>query len=638
MGNAQTSVTNVTVNGDGNVIRPSAEFQATAAPSFDLNPGVLNPNGNLYIEQPDMDATVTAQSLVLLHDKTGSPYAYVADNTRETLDKIVNYIANFQPLLEASGLTCPPRMISFYCERMSGYVGTSAITAINNPVEDGEFITQAKMAQFRKQLGLFYDKVKDWHVDLKMAQAMLPLNVPTGTYQLEFTSYRDFMTEYLPESNICKLYPDEALEVAANLIPAIRTGLTKEISDVNSTGLIAGAIMAPQEGGGSLTDGSNTGTSLLQDVASMNANVITASSTIPVSSLNVIPEPKSFSYDSLAPDEVYWIQQVPSVQVRFSVDVETVTYYMGFEPAQVNTVIDLRECSSASFVFDLTGTQFAADYPTSKLGLLMIRLTDSITAVTPSTEIKANVLEISDATIQQRSRKAVSGLSQLATTVLTYTYEREVLPNDDAYYYLVPCTMQPTAYTALNYPCSVGGTLTVTPIDNTEVTVNGIMVDSIIPSELIGSQTEEEQMTCLPNEAAELLKHKVQICAGTIAKMDPSGVSEDTPAVAAVAGILALQNETRAVRLDIKSLFSKARRAINMLVGRPSTVLGLAKPVISDPNVWMQIATGVAEAVASGNVNSAMRDSARRLAALRSVSGAKGKLLSLVAQRFPPNP
>nr|QEG08248.1 MAG: outer shell protein [Chinook aquareovirus] len=638
MGNVQSSVTNISVKGNGNRLSPNASFQASAAPTFSLNPGVLNPSGVLYTASGVSLGPVTAESLALFYDRNGEPLSYLSDATIDTLKKIVTYLDMFRPLFEDIGATCPPPKLEDFTTITSGFVGSSPYTAIDNPVTNGYFVSMTRMRLLTMKYNTLLSQVAAWNKDLKFAGALAPINLPIGSTEVSFDAWARYLADVLPSDNICVTNPDASLACGAKMYPALRVGDSAESSHFEAVGVIAGSVATPSEQSGSLADGAAHSGKLLGDVAAFTPDIVTASSPVPIAAFNVRPAPCTYHYNTLNPLYSDWVVDVPATTLDVTITHAGVTYHLNIGDDKGNLVIDLNACTSSNFSFDLGNVSLHTSYPESTVSLLLLKTTVPLQSVSTAGQISVLVLEVTTEKTSKLTRLAPDGTKRLKNLNLSWIFESEVL-SAGAYVYLAPCMLQ-SSTTTMTYPTTVGGSLTITPIDNTVALLGGVRVTDVSPADLCGSLTEEEVEGAFPTHAAHLLEQKVNLCASVLSELDPSGVAITNTTVAHVAGVLALSPAQRLYmdRSGVRDWFQRGLRALNFLIGNPKALITKAAPILSDPKVWTQLATGVTEAVKTGNVMHAFTDTAKRLAGLRSVTAVKEELLSKMTKRYPPVP
>ncbi|QBX90057.1 major virion structural protein [Atlantic halibut reovirus] len=648
MGNVQTSTNVYNINGDGNAFKPTSEMVASAAPAIDLKPGVLNPNGKLYVVNGSL--APSSDNLILYVTSQGD-YSYLGVNTTETLSKTALETNSWEPMFSVTRTGCGPLELSSYLTTHSGYVGASADDAFaKGLVTDGSFISSQELKNFKLTLSNRMRSVADWNVHLDQAMALLSSDVMAGSATCDWKSILSFLQAALPLDNLTLVYPNEFYTVAVGKYPALKPGVQPDEGPVSTgpLGEIASVMNAPSSSVG-LMGGTSAQLSLAMDtISSKKLDLISADSPLPVSTFTPSLAPRSYRPAYIKGADAHWISVMnPNAIVRSTTRIGSQTYTMQIGPGATK-VLDMNRMVDSTLLLDVSGMPINIvanpDYGSAIPAIVLIEtrvpynqvhVAADVIAITP---IASSALSVTNSTINVR------GAAFLEMLHLQALFERETIAGKP-YMYGFGCLLMSSVTTASNFqnPTLMDGKLTVTPIILRETTYKGEIVEEIIPSDIMGNQTTEEMEVALANDAIVLMETNLSEIAKVVGDVLPIASDVNDSATAAIVSRLAIA-ETQALRArsgdakalpDFSALWKRAKRAASLFVSNPKSVLQAGIPILASTGVIDALTSAVGTTVRTGNLGKGVQDALSILRARNSVTRLRQAFFSKIEQLWP---
>nr|QSL67682.1 outer shell protein [Avian orthoreovirus] len=676
MGNATSVVQNFNIAGDGNSFAPSAETTASAVPSLSLNPGLLNPGGKAWmLVDPTLPASVPGSlRLMRLSDISSLPQSRLANtsgflptngmyliSSDETLTVLTEHaMSQFQKLeaagemdrdfLDAKGISPDSVNIMNYVVFIDCYVGVSARQAASNYQTNVPVITKSRIVQFMTSAQNVMQALSSWERDLREVMTFLPTTTTAGKLSCDMRSVVAFIDEQLPDTNLCRYYPDAAASSIAKRNGAIRW---KDSSSGEVPSLACNDLVASTTGAlgntAPLIAKSSAGEESMRLINDADVDIICSRAPINSSVWARTVSPRTYNIRTLPVEQALWLRES---QTSAGFDV---TYKLPdgvqekhFRIRQSTTVINLEQVGSMMFTVNLAGKDYkrGADFdPDGKtLVLLVIQSKIPFELLTVATQI-TGVAQVAEVVVHAAD-SSTENRKIIGDTSLTYLFERETTTTSDTEintYLLCTWRFDDATTDATAWPDAWDAATTLTPLTSGTVTIKGTTVDNLVPADLVGSYSSESLAAALPNDAGLILADKASAIATAIKKEDDSVADESSPFSSPIHGVLAIQQltteGTRGVRTLKPPEFLKrlASRAMHMFLGDPQSILKQATPVLSDPNVWTGFLQGVRDGVRTKSLSTGLRSVFNHVSAAQSVQSWKQGFLSQVQTFFKPS-
>nr|UNF16724.1 mu B [Duck reovirus] len=675
MGNATSVVQNFNIQGDGNHFSPSAETTSSAVPSLSLNPGLLNPGGKAWtLINPTLNASdpsslrlMTSADLSTLSqsaigNSTGllpTSGMYTVAN-KETLSVVTNLaLSQFEKLqmaceldrdyLDARGVSPESVDIHNYIVYVDCFVGVSARQAASNFQQHVPVITKSRMTQFMTSAQNMLQVLGPWEHDVRELLTILPTSTTAGKITCDMKSVVNFVNDQLSDTNLCRLYP----ECAASSVAKRNGGIRWKQPDTDeapslATNDIAASTMGALANTTPLAEKSNSGEESMRLVNDVGVDIICSRAPVSSSVWSRTVEPKSYNIRTLRVEEALWLRECQTsngFDVQYTLPDQTTHKHFWLQ--QGSTVINLEQTGSMMFEVNISGKDYKKgtfDPDNQKLVLLVMQSKIPFESWTSAAQI-TGIAQVAEVTVHAAD-SSTPGRKIIGETSLSYLFERETVTtaNTEVNTYLF-CTWQ------LDDAQSNGdnawqdawdGITTLTPLTSGTVTVKGTSVDSVVPTDLVGSYTPEALAAALPNDAGRILANKVIKLADAIKKEDDSVIDESSPFSTPIQGVLAVQQldtvGTRGVRIIQPPSFLKrvASRALHMFLGDPQSILKQATPVLRDPDVWTGFIQGVRDGIRTKSLSAGVRSVYNNVTATQSVQTWKQGFLTKIQTLFRP--
>nr|QPO14968.1 mu B [Duck reovirus] len=675
MGNATSVVQNFNIQGDGNHFSPSAETTSSAVPSLSLNPGLLNPGGKAWtLIDPTLNAAdpsslrlMTSADLSTLSqsaigNSTGllpTSGMYTVAN-KETLSVVTNHaLSQFEKLqmaceldrdyLDARGVSPESVDIYNYIVYVDCFVGVSARQAASNFQQHVPVITKSRMTQFMTSAQNMLQVLGPWERDVRELLTILPTSTTAGKITCDMKSVVNFVNDQLSDTSLCRLYP----ECAASAVAKRNGGIRWKQPDTDeapslATNDVAASTMGALANTTPLAEKSNSGEESMRLVNDVGVDIICSRAPVSSSVWSRTVEPKSYNIRTLRVEEALWLRECQTsdgFDVQYTLPDQSTHKHFWLQKG--STVINLEQTGSMMFEVNISGKDYKKgtfDPDNQKLVLLVMQSKIPFESWTSAAQI-TGIAQVAEVTVHAAD-SSTPGRKIIGETSLSYLFERETVTtaNTEVNTYLF-CTWQ------LDDAQSNGdnawqdawdGITTLTPLTSGTVTVKGTSVDSVVPTDLVGSYTPEALAAALPNDAGRILANKAIKLADAIKKEDDSVIDESSPFSTPIQGVLAVQQldtvGTRGVRIIQPPSFLKrvASRALHMFLGDPQSILKQATPVLRDPDVWTGFIQGVRDGIRTKTLSAGVRSVYTNVTATQSVQTWKQGFLTKIQTLFKP--
>ncbi|AQU42729.1 VP5 [Fall chinook aquareovirus] len=648
MGNVQTSTSVYNINGDGNSFAPTSEMVASASPAIDLKPGVLNPNGKLYVLSGS--SAPSPDNLVLYVTQKGD-YSYIVTNTHDTLSKAALESNSWEPLFTVTRTGCGPLQLSDYTSHHSGYVGANADDAFaNGPVDEGEFISSTDLKNFKTTLANRMQSVAEWSQYLDQAMSLLTPDIMAGTAGCKWKSVLEFLTSILPLDNLVLTYPNEFYTVAVGKYPALKPGTTPSSPPPSAgpLGEIASVMNAASSSVGLMNGSSAVLAAAMDKIAAKNLDLISSDSPLPVATFTPSLAPRSYRPAFIKQDDAHWISVMnPTAIIRVKTEVSAAHYTVQIGPGPTK-MLDMNRMIDSTLLLDISGAHIDfmdnPDYSSAVPAIVLLETRVPYDEVQLAADI-VGVSAIAAASLAVINMNVnVRGKSFIEMQHLQATFERETIVGKP-YVYGFGCLLLASATASSNFknPTLMDGELTVTPILLRETTYKGDVVDSIIPSDIMGNQTTEELAVALANDAVVLMENNLSEIAKVIGDVVPVASDVNEAATSAVVSRLAIA-ETMSVRArsgnprafpDFSALWSKAKRAASLFVSNPKAVLQAGVPILASSGVIDAMTSAIGTTVRTGSIGKGVQDAVSVLRARNSITRLRQGFFKKVEELWP---
>ncbi|ACU68604.1 major outer capsid protein [Broome reovirus] len=673
MGNYSSIVQNYNIRGDGNVFRPTADQRSSAVPTLQLRPGILNPGGlawRLLEGQTDPTAPGALVQVTTLdyptlnvcnaNNKTGLlPVSgqFIKNVKEEVIVIEQSAICEFQKLqnaielnrdyLSEQGILPQSANFSDYVVYIDCYVGLSAEQASRNFLRSVPTTTRSRTTAYITIVQAALAQLNKWESALREVMTILPTSTSFGELECDMKSVVAYVDAVLPDDNLCRLYPEQAAAAIAMRTGAVRwkdttTGDTP-LQASNSITSVTQSVIGNAVPLGEKSDASIESLAL---VAKSNPDLVCSDRPTMGSVWSMLVPSKDYNIRAIPVLEAMWLRTTGD-KVGFDISWEEKafnnTYHIAIRTGMKALFLD--EISSCVLSVDFKDKNYTTPQfnPSGKVvSLLVLSSKLPLEQITKPDDIMG-IVEVSNVTLRA-APSSTQGASVIATTSLTYVFEREVLPIDKSVHSYLLCMFRSNEPTnATNYPWfdAWDANTTISMLTAGEVTLNGVVTDTIVPTSLIGAYTPEVLASALPNDAGEIMTARAQILAEAIKREDDTMVDEASPFSAPILGQLALQTKTIGVGSirgwDPPRWLKQASRALQMFLGNPKSILSVTTPVLKDPNVWVGLAQGVYDAISTKSMSAGWRKAADRLNAAQSVRQWKQKVLGKIQKGFPPS-
>nr|ADY80536.1 mu 1 [Mammalian orthoreovirus 3] len=673
MGNASSIVQTINVTGDGNVFKPSAETSSTAVPSLSLSPGMLNPGGVPWIAVGDETSVTSPGALRRMTSKDIPETAIInTDNSSGAVPSesaLVPYIdeplvvvtehaiTNFtkaemalefnREFLDKMRVLSVSPKYSDLLTYVDCYVGVSARQALNNFQKQVPVITPTRQTMYVDSIQAALKALEKWEIDLRVAQTLLPTNVPIGEVSCPMQSVVKLLDDQLPDDSLIRRYPKEAAVALAKRNGGIQWMDVSEGTVMNeAVNAVAASALAPSASAPPLEEKSKLTEQAMDLVTAAEPEIIASLVPVPAPVFAIPPKPADYNVRTLRIDEATWLRMIPkSMNTPFQIQVTDNTgtnWHLNLRGG--TRVVNLDQIAPMRFVLDLGGKSYREtswDPNGKKVGFIVFQSKIPFELWTAASQIgQATVVNYVQLYAEDSSFTAQS---IIATTSLAYNYEPEQLNKTDPEmnYYLLATFIDSAAITPTNMtqPDVWDALLTMSPLSAGEVTVKGAVVSEVVPADLIGSYTPESLNASLPNDAARCMIDRASKIAEAIKIDDDAGPDEYSPNSVPIQGQLAIsQLETGyGVRIfNPKGILSKiASRAMQAFIGDPSTIITQAAPVLSDKNNWIALAQGVKTSLRTKSLSAGVKTAVSKLSSSESIQNWTQGFLDKVSAHFP---
>ncbi|BCG62302.1 VP5 [Hirame aquareovirus] len=648
MGNVQTSTNVYNVNGDGNAFQPNAEMVASAAPAIDLKPGVLNPNGKLFVLSGSTQ--LTPENLILYVDSRGD-YSYLSSTTLDTLNKTALDTNSWEVLFTVTRTGCGPLSIHDYASTHTGYVGANADdAALNGLVTDGLFISSEDLRNFKTTLTNRMQAVASWSQDLDQAMSLLTPDVMAGGASCSWKSILSFLESVLPLDNMVRIYPNEFYTVAIGKYPALKPGKEADAPPPPNgpLGEIASVMNAASSTVGLMSGSSAVLSTALDQITAKNLDLVSSDSPLPVATFTPSLAPRDYRPAFIRGVDAHWISVMdPANTIRVTTTLATRTYTLQIGPGPTK-VLDMNKMMDAKLLLDISGMPIdiiaIPDFSTAVPAIALIETRVPYSSVELPTDIVAVSVIASSSMSASAMAINVRGESRLEMMHLQALFERETIVGKP-YVYGLGCLLMltPTSATTTRNPTLMDGLLTITPVLLRETTYKGDVVTSITPSDIMGNQTTEELTVALANDAVVLMENTLNEIAKVVGDVAPVASEINDTATSAIVSRLAIE-ETSMVRRrtgdaralpDFPSLWQKAKRAASLFVSDPRSALQAGIPILTSTGVIDAVTSAIGTTVRTGNIGRGVQDAVAILRARNSGTRWKQAFFKKVEELWP---
>nr|AGG38810.1 VP4 [Grass carp reovirus] len=648
MGNVQTNNTTVNINGDGNSFGAESGMRSTAAPEIMLSPGKLNPNGLAWMKVAG--SGMGPGSLQIVHATDGSPYCYIPPDAMSSMEKSAGAVNLWEPLFAAIFETCSTVNVSDFTDEFSAYVGVSEPEALKKYIEKGVFMSTSQAKNFFGTLGQRMARIKGWSEDIRTAAAMIPVDTPHGSVTCDWKSLLRFWDENLPVDNVCKQYQNAVYEVALKIYPALRAGNSGSLlSDV--VGVLSGGAAGTTASGVSMVEGVTRNEQVSRILTSADVDILTSSAPVPVSALRTPPVELSYQPSALSAKTTPWLVRYPgTTAIEKTFDVGTTsktTYYLSMgNSGGGDLMIDLKRLPACGLEYSLRGIPII--YDTNLTAAKLAKVTPALLMLQTAKPLSA---EITAADIQAIAPLVV-GTDKLNTLVTTgfgnirnitdfsmsAIWEPETV-SAAGNYYLWPTVIGDASMTSDWGTISTSlanGRLRVAPLDLTNALRKGNVVESIVPSDVLGNASPEEMRSALPADVLTAFKAKLTTVASVVGRALNPNDSAHAPSSGTVLGPLAIENKAQSKPKPVSDLWIAARRGVNLFVASPIASLQTGVPVMGDSSVLTSLMGGATTALNTGDMGTPSLEATAKRAARVAGGLLRQRVMDKLTRYWPP--